>query len=339
MSGAWDFFADAPSRSRLRAELRSRGFSLVRPQLPELRPEAAKLAPWQSVAALFGEPAELVERQPIAPVPGGTSFASSSRHTPFHTDSQLFRGTPPGVQLMFCEARAARGGETLLLDAFALAAAIERSDPELFELLFDEERRIPFVFGDVLGPTLCLRGGALVFTHSPQPPRDRVATRLASALAAAPPIRFAIEPGELSVVDNHRMLHGRTAFEGERRFTRVLAWLRAPLGEHARYAARARAVAWTGANVGRGEAQAARRRRAVIEMLRGEPPGVLSTQYGIAEAELYRWRDAALAAVDHALARVEPTPDRQKETPKTDIFMNNAPPWSDPRAHDFWRSR
>ncbi|KYF94357.1 hypothetical protein BE20_00740 [Sorangium cellulosum] len=40
----------------------------------------------------------------------------------------------------------------------------------------------------------------------------------------------------------------------------------------------------------------------VLEMLRGVPPGVLAARERIPEPELYRLRDAALAAAEAALA-------------------------------------
>jgi hypothetical protein len=47
----------------------------------------------------------------------------------------------------------------------------------------------------------------------------------------------------------------------------------------------------------------------VLEMLRGVPPGVLAARERIAEPELYRMRDAALAAAEAALAAPLPASD------------------------------
>jgi gamma-butyrobetaine dioxygenase len=313
MTATWDFTPDGDGRARLRNELRTRGFALVHPRASGLSAKEAAREPWQAASLVFGEMPELVERQPIAPVPHGRSFASSARETPLHTDSQLWRGTPPMAQLMFCERSADEGGDTLLVDGWALLEAIERSDAALHAALFEQARRMPFVFGDVTGCPVSLRGGALVITHSPQPCRDAVGERLGPLLAAAPRIRVRIAPGELLVVDNHRMLHGRTAFAGDRRFTRLLAWLAAPLGEHEALARRAARAAERHLGLPAAEREklglgapadpaAAERRRAVLEMLRGEPPGVLAQRYRVDEAELYAWRDRALAAMDKALA-------------------------------------
>lgn len=301
----------------LREELAARGFAVVR-ATPDLAPETAARVPWIFAEKLLGERPRMVERQPIKAVPGGRSFASSAGPAPLHTDSQMYAGTPPSVQIMACVRPAERGGDTVLVDTWALLDRVAAADPFLYDLLFDVPRRIPFVFGDVFGPTVTLRGGALVFTHPPAVSvADPVSKRLAPFVDAAPRIERSVGAGEILVVDNHRMLHGRHAFEGnDREYVRLLVWS-SPCGNpppahraRAEEAARSLAARLTGASapvlrrVGLGAAPPAvaeRRLSVVMEMLRGVPPGVLSAREKIPEPELYRMRDAALAAAEAAL--------------------------------------
>lgn len=308
--------------ARLRAELAAKGYAVLR--MGDVVTEAAS-APWSFAERLFREAPRMVERQPIRPVKGGRSFASTDVFTPLHTDSQLNLGAPPGAQVMVCERAASTGGESHLVDAWALATEIERADRELFEALIRSPRRIPFVFGDVFGPTLALRGDALTFTHSPMAPGDALALRLAPWIDRAPRITLAIETGEVMVVDNHRMLHGRAAFCDEARaFVRLLVWLSGPLGDDVRLRAkvtplrdaRRAALAEAGQRVrsrfgveATVEGDAARRLRVVFEMLRGVPPGVLAARERVPEAELYAWRDAAVRGAAEALAAVDPVRD------------------------------
>ncbi len=231
MTDTISWTADDASRARLREVLEERGYALLRPDPAQLSPELAANDPWEAATRLWGEPPELIERQPIAAVPWGRSFASTSGVTPLHTDSQLYAGAPPDLQLMFCARPADRGGETTLLDTWPLLSAIERTDPGLFHALLHAPRRIPFVFGDVVGPTVSLRRGSVVFTQSPMAaPGDPLAERLRPHLDRADLTQVRPAGGDVLVVDNHRMLHGRTAFEDvERSFTRLLLWLLAPL--------------------------------------------------------------------------------------------------------------
>jgi hypothetical protein len=315
-------------RDAVQRDLATRGFAVVR-ATPELSPEEAARAPWAFAERLLGERPRLVERQPIKAVPGGLSFASGMGPAPLHTDSQLFAGTPPALQVMACVRPAARGGESLLADGWALLDRIAAGDPELYRLLFEAQRRIPFVFGDVFGPTVALRGGALVFTHAPRvPPGDLVASRLAPWIDAAPRVERGVGAREILLVDNHRMLHGRRAFDDEgREHVRLLVWT-TPAGPAPRRhlaTAEAAALAMSGRLAGAADPVrrrlglgpepspvAARRMAVVLEMLRGVPPGLLSARERIPEPELYRMRDAALAAAERALAE-EPLPAGDEE--------------------------
>ena len=281
------------------------------------RPEEAGRDFWGYAERLLEVRPRMVERQPIQAVEGGRSFASTSRFTPLHSDSQLYDGAPPDLQVMACLHADQRGGESLLLDTWPLLESIERQEPALFAALFQAWRLHPFVFGDLTGPTAAIRGGALAFTHSPRSREDAVGKRLAAWLERSPPLQVPVRAGEVLLLDNRRALHGRLAFQDTRRcFTRLLVWLPEPLARHERYEALARdarreveaEVATAPAEVRRragfsGEAlpEAEERLQIVLAMLRGAPPGVLAARHRIPEPTLYVWRDEALRAALEAL--------------------------------------
>jgi hypothetical protein len=318
-SAPWAF-DDATGPSRLRSELAERGYGRC---LAPGMVVAAEHDPWAVARRLHGGDVQLVEAHPIRPVPHGRSFASTSGFTPLHTDSQSRRGVPPRWQVMLCVRPAAQGGETLLVDTWALLERLEVDDPALQQALLTHHRRLPFVFGDVEGPTVALRGGGVVFTCSPKPVGDEVEQRLAPWIERAPVIELRVGADEVLVVDNHRMLHGRRAFaDPQRSFLRLLVWTGVPAAAPQRLHDAAAAVHAQRSRALRGQPQAVReallgapasldperdrRLRIVLEMLRGVSPGVLSRRHGVPEPELYRWRDAVLRAAEVALAE----PDR-----------------------------
>jgi hypothetical protein len=264
--------------------------------------DAAHGGAWELAEKILGGTARMVEFQPIRPVAGGRSYASTSGDTPLHTDSQRYTGAPPDAQIMICARAPKEGGEVLLVDGFALLDALSTADPALYSALFDEVRTIPFVFGNVESPTVARRGGALAWTCSPMPPRDPVGSRLAPHLDAAPRIVLSPRAGDVLVVDNRRMLHGRRSFsDPSRSYARLLAWLDAPLSRSVhepRCSAAPDPLA---------QSDADRRLRVVLAMIRGVPPGVLAARESIPEPLLYEWRERALAAALHAL-RVTPRP-------------------------------
>jgi gamma-butyrobetaine dioxygenase len=335
----WEWDADN-GPARLVAELAEAGISWIR--APALV-EAAERDPWGAAGQILGERAELVERQPIRPVPGGRTFSSGAMAAPFHSDSQTFLGVPPHVQVMACR-QAAVGGENLYLDTWPLIATIEREAPELFARLFDAPRRFPFVFGDLFGPTVSLRGGSLVFTHTAFPEQeDGVASALRPFLESAAIIEVHAEAGDVLVAHNHRLLHGRRGFDGtDRSFTRLLVWRRDPFpipetwrelarraaaGLRARLSESSSAVRERFGLADEPDPEARRRLRAVFELMRGVPAGVLSAREGVPEPELYRWRAAALSAALAALAgKFDDADDRALRASVADLVARGGGP-------------
>jgi hypothetical protein len=208
---------------------------------------------------------------------------------------------------MMCVRPAARGGETLLADGFALGARALGHDPDFARRLFDEPRRIPFYFGDVVGRTIARWRDRVAFTHSPILPTTDLATRVRSAVDAAPIVELRPRAGDVLVVDNHRMLHGRRAFEDDarapREFVRLLVWLARPLAVDDAIAKRARdanaedtTARDANAPAHARDAPSARAAAVVDALLRGVAPGVLSARERVSESELYRWRDSVCRA-------------------------------------------
>jgi hypothetical protein len=267
---------------------------------------ARMVQPWLLIDGLLGTAPQLTEVQPIRPVAQARSFAASTGPAPLHTDSQQWRARPADLQLTACLRPSASGGDSTLVDGFALADQLSRDDAPLFAAMLQRPRCMPFVFGNVFGPTLARRDDRYAFTHTPRPvDGDPIASALEAALARAPVERVRLERGQALLVDNHRMLHGRDAFDDpQRELLRVLAWLEHPLGGRPRWAEMADAVHAGLAGALQGRSIAVQRAfgiepttlapldAAVSAMLAGAPPGALARRLGVDEAVLYRRRDA-----------------------------------------------
>ncbi|MBS2020326.1 MAG: TauD/TfdA family dioxygenase [Deltaproteobacteria bacterium] len=266
---------------------------------PEGLRDAAASGPYAFATRLLGIEPLLVERQPIRPVDGGRSFASTRIDTPLHTDSQSFLGMSPAIQILVCIAPAPRGGESTLVDGARLLGRLERESPGLASALFDVDRTQRFYFGEVRGPTVALRGGHLAWTVAPPTSslRDEVGASLAAELARETPLVRALGAGEALVASNHRMLHGRTPFDGARELVRLLVWLAEPLPADPRHVARAKVVTPPV------PAEVAARLRAVLAIVRGVPPAKVAADARVDEATLYAWRDAFMLGGAPALSR------------------------------------
>jgi len=149
-----------------------------------------------------------------------------------HTDNP-YRDPTPGLQLLHCLASDAEGGESVVVDGFHAARLLRDEDPAGFALL----SRYPVTFEYRAG-TDCLRtetplielsaNGELRAVHfnnrsiAPlQLPFDLMpdyyaAYRRFAAILEQPELslQFKLVPGDLFIVDNRRVLHGRTAYAG-----------------------------------------------------------------------------------------------------------------------------
>jgi len=154
-----------------------------------------------------------------------------------HTDG-TYSNDGPGLQLFACQERVGTGGDSLLVDGFAAAARLFDAHPHHVDVL----SRAPVV-GQYVEPGVNLSAerpplrfdsqGHLAqvtfnnYDRAPfmiRPAEDAESLRDAYAalhtLLDDPSCRTHIswEPGQTLVFDNWRVLHGRTAFEGKRRF-------------------------------------------------------------------------------------------------------------------------
>jgi gamma-butyrobetaine dioxygenase len=159
------------------------------------------------------------------------SSAYTAIHLAVHTDLTYY-DHPPGFQFFHCIQSSAKGGDSLVADGYAVAEALRVEDPTAFDTL----ARLPvqFRFHDSStdyrwsGPTIGLdeRGEVIEIRHAPTvtepfrvPPDQMLEMRRAYhefvELTRQPRFceQFRLEPGDMYVSDNRRVLHGRTAFD------------------------------------------------------------------------------------------------------------------------------
>ncbi|NOX29835.1 MAG: hypothetical protein GXP35_07290 [Actinobacteria bacterium] len=156
-------------------------------------------------------------------------------HLGMHTDGTYMHDAP-GLQLFVCQERDGTGGESVIADGFAAAARLADDDPEGAALLAGVS-----VPGHYVEPGVDLRAERPViatdsagritqfslnnYDRSPfyLGPADRPFRAAYSAISADIEQaqcwhRISWKPGRAMIINNWRVLHGRTAFTGSRRF-------------------------------------------------------------------------------------------------------------------------
>ena len=162
--------------------------------------------------------------------------AYSTQYLEPHTDA-TYSHDAPGLQCFLCLEFDGRGGESLLVDGFALAEEMRAEQPELFQVLC--EVSVP---GRYIEPGVHLRTERPAFRLDPQgrlrqvsfnnydrapfllaPERMRAFYRAyrdfhARIVARENWLTVPLRPGMALVFDNWRLLHGRLGYAGKRVF-------------------------------------------------------------------------------------------------------------------------
>ncbi len=151
-----------------------------------------------------------------------------------HTDNP-YRDPVPGLQLLACLRNAVEGGESMVVDGFRIAAILQAENPRAFDLLSRHCAR--FAYAGSQGVRLAAKKPIIELGADGELVAIRFNNRSAAPLVDVPyddmaeyyaayrrfaelvedpafSVRFRLQPGELFIVDNTRILHARTAFSG-----------------------------------------------------------------------------------------------------------------------------
>lgn len=166
----------------------------------------------------------------VKAVPQPENLSNTNGALALHSDNP-YRDPVPGYQILHCLQEADEGGESMFADGFALANVLRAQDPEAFEIL--STTRVEFAYRS---KNADLRAERPLIQVSPSGRVEAVrynnrslgtihlaADRLEQFVSAyrkfgrilqdpAHRLRVRLKPGDLVAFDNHRLLHGRTAF-------------------------------------------------------------------------------------------------------------------------------
>jgi gamma-butyrobetaine dioxygenase len=167
----------------------------------------------------------------VRSTPAAIDLAYTAMALDPHTDNP-YRWPVPGVQLLHCLVNQTSGGLSTLVDGFAVAQALRLRDAEAFDRMSHTAVRFRYrdAANDMVASAapieLDVTGRVQAVHFSPrldfvplQPPADLEAyyraRRAFDHLLRSPEFefRFLLNAGELVMMDNRRLLHGRTGFD------------------------------------------------------------------------------------------------------------------------------
>ncbi len=195
----------------------------------------------ERVAALFGFVRETHYGRvfELLATPEQRILAQTAHAIRPHND-ELFREPIPGLFMMHClRASECGGGASIFVDGYNVAAGLRDDDPDAFDIL----RRVPlphrrFLVDSVDDVALAASHPAIELGRDGEIRAVHVNERTLAPLDAAPElteplyralreflrrlynpqscIEYRLEAGQAAVMDNHRVLHARKAFNGHR---------------------------------------------------------------------------------------------------------------------------
>jgi hypothetical protein len=253
---------------------------------------------------MFGTDRGLVrsERFRVKPEPGNTTVVRSNVEARPHIDDNDFM--PANVQILCCVRPSRQGGDSIYIDSWSMLARIEEENRPLFRALFEVPRVFKYVDMTPVRPTFSVRYGNLIFSHSPAPDEhDAIARLVTEWVDRSPRYQFLAEAGDICVINNQRLLHGRQTFQGQRELVRLLYWFSKGFPSHPKYLARARRFARRVARHNTGgptwvrewlqpserSAKGLFRVAAIMEYIAADDESQLARRLGVSAFELERW--------------------------------------------------
>ena len=167
----------------------------------------------------------------VKSVPNPNDLAYTSLPLSPHTDNP-YRKPVPCIQMLHCIENEVSGGLSTLVDGFKVANHIKKNDPDFFEILTKVKVKFKFTDNNVV---LENNGSLIELDENRNLKQVRFSTRLdfvpileknkldlyykarkkISDLYNSNKFRieFKLTSGDLLMMDNHRLLHGRTAYD------------------------------------------------------------------------------------------------------------------------------
>ena len=175
----------------------------------------------------------------VRSVPSPNDLAYTSLALSPHTDNP-YRKPVPGIQLLHCIENEVSGGFSTLVDGYEVATYLKKNNPEYFKVLSKIKVKFKFTDKKII---LENKGELIELDEKKNLKQIRFSTRLdyvpvfkknkldlyykarkkISDLYNSEKfkIEFKLLPGDILMMDNHRLLHGRTSYdtnEGKRFF-------------------------------------------------------------------------------------------------------------------------
>jgi len=179
----------------------------------------------------LAELGEIIFTTDVKVKPNSRPLVTSERALDFHTDHHKAR-----YIAWHCHQQTDKGGESILLDAETIYSQLSVEDRKSLKQIDLFEHKI-FPDDKESNPLVHTSGGKNKFYYSfwLVSEGDKLNPALLEfqrLIKSAEPVRLTLQKNDILIVDNHRILHGRTAIEGSKDRHLKRYWINNPLNKN-----------------------------------------------------------------------------------------------------------
>ncbi len=204
----------ALSNSAIEAEIAEKGFAHI--SSPESK----------NAEEIISSLGQVLLQTEIKENPKSTRLLSSNQRMSFHTDHIEAK-----YIAWFCNSQSSIGGQSLLIDTKKILEHFSENSLPLLQEVSVKTHQV--FYGDKLSlPLLSIRDDASVVYYAQwllNTPgcikHQKALQKFEEEVKSATPIKLLLSEGDLLIIDNHRMLHGREAFPADSNRWLTRYWL------------------------------------------------------------------------------------------------------------------
>jgi len=156
---------------------------------------------------------EIIQQTEIKENPNSTRLLASHHEMGFHTDHFA-----ANYIAWFCNSQSAQGGESLILDTKKILSHFTESSMLLLNETTVKTHQV-FYKDKLVLPLLSTHGlknkiyyAKWLVNHTTSIKHQKALAKFEELIKSLEPIKILLSEGDLLIIDNHRMLHGRSAF-------------------------------------------------------------------------------------------------------------------------------
>ena len=185
----------------LKAEISQRGFIHI------------KWGEYQNTQSLLAQFGDVILQTEIRENPKSTRLLATNKPMGYHTDHHSAK-----YIAWFCNSQSSKGGASLLIDTvevFNLMSSNALSQLQdvhvrTHQVFYSDKLSLPLLAYDKSVPAVYY---AKWLVNNPSDPKSHKAlSQFENLLEGTEPIKVVLSEGDILVIDNHRMLHGREGF-------------------------------------------------------------------------------------------------------------------------------